>query len=100
VASVKPIDEEAIIAAARQTSGIVTVEEGLASGGLGGAVAEVVARNHPTWVTSLGLPDVFAPTGSAGWILDHFDLNPEGISRAAAELHSRSPRRAVQLAVG
>ena len=100
VASVKPLDEEAIVAAAQQTSGIVTVEEGLASGGLGGAVAEVVARTHPTRVTSLGLPDVFAPTGSAGWILDHFDVNPEGIANAAAALHSGSPRRAVQLAAG
>ena len=100
VASVKPLDEDAIVAAAEQTSGIVTVEEGLASGGLGGAVAEIVARTHPTWVTSRGLPDVFAPTGSAGWILDHFNLNPEGIAHAAAALHSGSTRRAVQLAAG
>jgi transketolase len=86
VASVKPLDEEAIIAAARETGGIVTVEEGLASGGLGGAVAEVVARTVPTRVTALGLPDTFAPTGSAGWILDHFGMNPEGIADAAARL--------------
>ena len=67
VGSVKPLDEEAIIAAARETGGIVTVEEGLASGGLGGAVAETVARTHPVRVAMLGLPDTFAPTGSAEW---------------------------------
>ncbi|MHA6513591.1 transketolase family protein [Tessaracoccus sp. Z1128] len=86
VASVKPLDEDAIIAAARETGGIVTVEEGLASGGLGGAVAETVARNHPVRVAMLGLPDTFAPTGSAEWILDHFGINPEGIARTAASL--------------
>lgn len=84
--SVKPIDEEAIVAAATETAGIVTVEEGLASGGLGGAVAEVAARTHPTRVTMLGLPDVFAPTGSATWILDHFGMDPEGIAEAAIGL--------------
>jgi len=88
--SVKPIDEDAIVAAAQETQGIVTVEEGLANGGLGGAVAEVVARTHPTFVTALGLPDAFAPTGSASWIFDHFGLNPQGIAQAAAELCSRA----------
>jgi transketolase len=84
--SVKPIDEDAIVAAAAETAGIVTVEEGLAGGGLGGAVAEVVARTRPTRVTMLGLPDVFAPTGSASWILDHFGMNAEGIAEAARQL--------------
>jgi len=86
MASVKPLDEDAVVAAAEQTRGIVTIEEGLAVGGLGGAVAEVVGRTHPTLVTRLGLPDTFAPTGSAGWILDHFGLDPEGIADAAGRL--------------
>lgn len=86
VASVKPLDEAAIIAAASETRGIVTAEEGLASGGLGGAVAELVARTHPTRVTALGLPDTFAPTGSPSWILDHFGLSATGITDAARAL--------------
>ena len=90
VASVKPLDEEAIIAAARETGGIVTVEEGLASGGLGGAVAETVARTHPVRVAMLGLPDTFAPTGSAEWILDHFGMDPAGIAETAASLSRTS----------
>ncbi|MCA0296256.1 MAG: transketolase family protein [Actinobacteria bacterium] len=97
VGSVKPLDEDAILAAARETSGIVTVEEGLSSGGLGGAVAETVSRHHPAPVTSLGLPDTFAPTGSAGWILDHFGMSPEGIAAAAAELASRATSRPARL---
>lgn len=96
VGSVKPLDEDAILAAAEETAGIVTVEEGLSSGGLGGAVAELVARHCPTRVTSLGLPDTFAPTGSAGWILDHFEMNPAGIAKAASALCSRPPRRAAR----
>ena len=94
VGSVKPLDEAAIIDAATQTGGIVTVEEGLANGGLGGAVAEVVARRCPVPVTMLGLPDTFAPTGSAGWILDHYGLNPEGIAEAAAKLVAPQARSA------
>lgn len=90
VASVKPLDEEAIVAAARETGGIVTVEEGLASGGLGGAVAETVARTHPVRVAMLGLPDTFAPTGSAEWILDHFGMDPAGIAETAASLSRAS----------
>ena len=94
VASVKPLDVDAIVSAARETDGIVTVEEGLASGGLGGAVAEVVARTHPTRVTALGLPDTFAPTGSAGWILDHFGMSPEGIAQSALALSPAASQRA------
>ncbi|MDN5571075.1 MAG: transketolase family protein [Propionibacteriaceae bacterium] len=86
MASVKPLDVDAVVTAARETKGIVTVEEGLAAGGLGGAVAEVVTRTHPTRVTALGLPDTFSPTGSPAFILDHFGLDPDGIARSAAEL--------------
>lgn len=93
MASVKPIDSDAIVTAAQQTAGIVTVEEGLASGGLGGAVAEIVTRTHPTRVIALGLPDTFAPTGSARWILDHYGMHPEGIADAAAQLLLPTARR-------
>lgn len=86
MSTVKPIDREAIIDAARATGAIVTAEEGLAAGGLGGAVAEVLALNHPARMRILGLPDVFAPTGSAEFLLDHFGLNAEGIFEAAKEL--------------
>ena len=86
MSTVKPIDREAIIDAAQSTGAIVTAEEGLAAGGLGGAVAEVLALNHPTPMRILGLPDVFAPTGSAEFLLDYFGLNSEGMVKAAKEL--------------
>lgn len=86
MSTVKPLDREAILDAARSTRGIVTAEEGLAAGGLGGAIAELLATEHPTRMRMLGLPDVFAPTGSAEFLLEHFGLTATGIYNAALEL--------------
>lgn len=86
MSTVKPLDIAAVEEAARSTRGIVTVEEHSVYGGLGGAVAEVVAQSHPTRMRILGFPGVFAPTGSAHWLLDHFGLNAAGIHAAAREL--------------
>jgi transketolase len=86
MSSIKPIDSDAILEAARRTKGIITVEEALVAGGLGGAVAEILARYHPAPMRMLGVPDVFAPTGSAEFLLDHFGLNETGIIQAALEL--------------
>ena len=86
MSSIKPIDADAIVKAARETRGIVTVEEALQAGGLGGAVAEVVALHHPCRMRMLGLPDVFAPTGSAEFLLDYFQLNTDGIINAVCNL--------------
>lgn len=89
MSTVKPLDHEAIVGAARTTRGIVTAEEALAAGGLGGAVAEVLAREHPASMRILGVPDVFAPTGTAEFLLEHFGLTAAGIERAALELLRR-----------
>ncbi|MGH9600532.1 MAG: transketolase family protein [Terracidiphilus sp.] len=86
MSTVKPLDREAILDAARTTRGIVTAEEALAAGGLGGAVAEVLAQEHPARMRILGLPDVFAPTGTAEFLLEHFGLTAAGIERAATDL--------------
>lgn len=86
LSSIRPIDTEAILRAARETGGIVTAEEALASGGLGGAVAEILAQSHPAPMRILGVPDVFAPTGSAEFLLEHFGLTAAGIAEAARDL--------------
>jgi len=83
MATASPIDRDAIVAAARETRGIVTVEEHTVRGGLGGAVAEVVVTHHPVPMRILGIPGVFAPTGSAEFLLDHFGLHADGIRAAA-----------------
>jgi transketolase len=86
MSSIKPIDSDAILEAARSTRGIVTAEEALAAGGLGGAVAEILALHHPTPMRMLGVPDVFAPTGSAEFLLEHFHLTAQGIVSAVLDL--------------
>jgi transketolase len=85
MSSVKPLDGEAIADAAN-TGAIVTVEEHSVYGGLGSAVAEVVAQTRPVKIRILGIPGVFAPTGSAEWILSYFRLNAQGICEAAMQL--------------
>ena len=86
MSSMAPMDRNAVIAAAKETRGIVTIEEASVYGGLGGAVAEIVADEHPVHVKRLGIPGVFAPTGSAEFLLEHFGLTAQGIETAAIEL--------------
>lgn len=83
---VDPLDSAAVLAAARTTRGIVTAEEATVSGGLGAAVASLVVRYHPVPMRILGVPGVFAPTGSTAFLLEYFGLTAEGIARAAREL--------------
>ena len=86
MSSMSPMDIDAVLDAARTTRGIVTAEEALAAGGLGGAVAEILAVHHPAPMRILGVPGVFAPTGSAEFLLQHFGLTAEGIQHAALDL--------------
>jgi transketolase len=82
---VDPLDEATLLEAARETRGIVTVEEAIVTGGLGAAVASLVAQHEPTPMRILGITG-FAPTGSASYLLDHFGLTADGIASAAHEL--------------
>jgi transketolase len=86
MSTVRPIDRDAIVAAASETGRIVTVEEHSVYGGLGSAVAEVVCTTVPVPMRILGVPGVFAPTGSVTWLLEHFKLTADGICDAALEL--------------
>lgn len=86
MSTIKPLDEGAIVDAARKTKRIVTAEEGFAAGGLGGAVAEVLALRCPTPMRILGLQDAFAPTGTAEFLLEYFNLTAQGMRDAAMEL--------------
>ena len=84
MSTVNPLDIAAIEEAAK-TGAIVTAEEHVVRGGLGGAVAEQVAITRPVPMRILGFPG-FVPTGSAEWLLDHFGLNAAGLARAAREV--------------
>ncbi|MGZ8513442.1 MAG: transketolase family protein [Candidatus Limnocylindrales bacterium] len=86
MATLAPLDHAAIVDAARSTGRIVTVEEHTTRGGLGGAVAEVVVSEYPVPMRILGVPGVFAPTGSTEFLLDYFGLTADGIRSAALDL--------------
>lgn len=89
MATVRPIDEAAIIAAAKETGAILTAEEHSIFGGLGSAIAEVVVDHSPVPMKRLGVPGVFAHTGSAEWLLDEFGMAPTAIADAAQALIKR-----------
>lgn len=78
--TVKPLDKEAVLAAARETGVIVTAEEHNILGGLGGAVAEVVAADRPVPVLRVGVQDVFGHSGNALELLKKYGLTSEAIA--------------------
>ncbi len=83
--TIKPLDEEAVLAAA-QTGRVVTVEEHSVRGGLGGAVAEVLCQKHPVKMRILGLPDETLFSGTNKEVFAHYGLTPEGIAAAVKGL--------------
>ncbi|HUD37193.1 MAG TPA: transketolase C-terminal domain-containing protein [Streptosporangiaceae bacterium] len=85
--TVKPIDEAALVQAAEQTRGIVTVEDHLVVGGLGGAVAEVVAQHRPCRVHRIGVPDEFIDrVGDERYLLAEAGVGADQIVAAALSL--------------
>lgn len=77
--TIKPIDEKAVIKAARMTGAVVAVEEHQINGGLGGAVAELLAKHHPTPMEFVGMPDCFGESGAPDELLEKFGLKSANI---------------------
>ena len=90
MATIKPIDADAIEEAARQTGAVVTAEEHSIIGGLGSAVAEVLGERCPVPLERVGIPDVFGRSGTGAQLLDYFNLNAEGIVQAVRNVLSRT----------
>lgn len=86
MSSIKPIDEAAIVKAAKETGAIVTCEEHTVMGGLGSAVAEVVVRHCPVPMAMVGTEDVFGQSGKASEVLKVYGLTPEHIALEAKKL--------------
>ena len=85
--TIKPLDEELVIAAAKKTGRIFTVEEHSIIGGLGAAVSECLSENCPTKVTRIGMNDVFGESGPAKELLHKYKLDADGIyERVSAEM--------------
>lgn len=88
--TVKPLDEEGVIEAARETGAVVTAEEHSVLGGLGGAVSEVLARSHPTPMGMVGIRDRFGESSrDYEGLLARHGLTDDAIVRAVREVLSR-----------
>jgi len=86
VITVKPLDEETVLASAAKTGCVVTAEEHSIIGGLGGAISELLGEKHPAPVKRIGIGDMFGLSGSADELLRHFKLTAGDIAAAAREL--------------
>jgi len=85
VHTIKPLDREAILAAARETGAVVTAEEHSIVGGLGTAVAEVISEGCPVPLRRIGIRDTFATTGPYADLLEYLGLTAAAIAGAARE---------------
>ncbi len=83
--TIKPIDEEIILNAAKETGLIITAEEHSVIGGLGSAVCDVLSANYPTKVVKIGVNDVFGHSGPAVDLLKEFGLSSENIIKTTKE---------------
>ncbi len=84
--TIKPLDRDAVLAAAAETKGIVTAEEHRVTGGLGGAVAELLALESPTPMRMVGMPDEFAVVGPTPKVREGYGLSAANIVASCKEL--------------
>ncbi len=88
VPTVKPLDHEAVIAAARKAGRVLTIEEHQIAGGFGSAIAECLSEHYPVPVIRLGLKDEFGQSGSPEELLAHYGLTAQGIIKAVNTMTS------------
>jgi transketolase len=86
VPSIKPLDEQTILASARKTGKVMTAEEGQIIGGLGGAIAELLGEKLPMPIKRIGMRDHFGESGEPGELLEHFGLTAPHLALAAHQL--------------
>ncbi|MFI3202212.1 MAG: transketolase family protein [Eubacteriales bacterium] len=83
--TIKPLDEEMVLASARKTKKVITVEEHSVIGGLGSAVADVLSEKEPTHMKKIGIYDQYGESGSANDMLKKYKLDTEGILEQVLE---------------
>ena len=89
LATIKPIDREAIVALAQKTGGIVTVEEHQIAGGMGSAVAEVLAEEFPVPMEFIGIRDLFGQSGTPDELMKFYKLDKDSITTAVQDVLRR-----------
>ena len=87
--SIKPMDEKTIIQAAKDAACVVTVEEHQVAGGMGSAVAEVLAKNHPVPIEFIGVQNRFGESGSPNELIEHFGMGVKHIIEAVQKVLKR-----------
>ncbi len=87
--SVKPMDEETIIKAAREAKAVVTVEEHQVAGGMGSAVAEVLAKNYPVPIEFIGVQNRFGESGTPNELIEYFGMGVSHIKEAVKKVVAR-----------
>jgi len=87
--TIKPLDEEIIINAAKETGAIMTMEEHSINGGLGDAVSKVVVEKHPIPMKIIGMPDENMIAGASEEIYNHYNITPFGIREEVKKLLSK-----------
>jgi transketolase len=94
MATIKPLDIDAILEAAEETGVIVTVEENSIYGGLGAAVAEVVVQHRPIPMKILGFPDEFVPAGSSNELFEYYGFGESELTKTIQDFigQVRSPQ--------
>lgn len=93
VPTIKPLDAETILKSVRKTGAVVTAEEAQIVGGLGGAVAELLAEEHPTPLKRIGMIDRFGESGEPNELLEHFGLDAKHIRLAAISVVDKKAKR-------
>jgi transketolase len=86
IATIKPLDTEAVIALARECGAIVSVEEHQVAGGLGGAVSEVLSQNFPVPQEFIGVHDMFGQSGEPNELLKYYKMDTESIKKAVEKV--------------
>jgi len=86
MATIKPLDRDAVIALAKECNAIVSVEEHQVAGGLGSAIAEVLAVEHPTKMAFIGVHDKFGQSGTPTELIEHYGMGIGHIKEAVKKL--------------
>ena len=92
VPTIKPLDNDTILASARRTGRVVSAEEAQIAGGLGGAVAELLSEKLPTPLLRLGIQDRFGESGEPNELFDFFELTGDHIARKVEEFINKTPQ--------
>lgn len=87
--TIKPIDKDVIIKAAKETGAIVTAEEHSVIGGLGSIVASVIAENHPAPIEMVGIKDIFGQSGTPDELCEKYNINAPDIVKAVEKALAR-----------